>query len=214
EGVRVLLGIPDMKVHAKLCVIRKKEFNHIRQYAFFSTGNFNENTAQYYGDHCLLTTHKKIIADINQVFHVLESAHPNFKKLKSCKTLILAHPQMRRYFLTQINKEINTAQKKLPASILIKLNSLADQVLITKLYLAAQAGVSVEMIIRRICCACTELNGFKGNMKTSSTIDEYLEHARVFVFECRGQSRSHVSSPASMVRNLTHRMRAACTIIG
>lgn len=213
EGVRVLLGIPDMKVHAKLCVIRKKEFNHIRQYAFFSTGNFNENTAQYYGDHCLLTTHKKIIADINQVFHVLESAHPNFKKLKSCKTLILAPPQMRRCFLTQINKEIKTAQKKLPASILIKLNSLADQVLITKLYLAAQAGVSVEMIIRGICCAYTELNEFKGNMKAISIIDEYLEHARVFVFENQGKPLYYISSADWMVRNLDHRIEAACPVL-
>ena len=134
EGVKVLFGLPSLKVHTKLCVIKKREFNLTTQYGFISTGNFNENTAQYYGDHCLLTTNRNIIADINRVFAFLEAPHTKAEQLKKCKTLPSAPYNMRRFFITLINKEIRAAKKGKPASILIKLNSLVDQTLIIKLY--------------------------------------------------------------------------------
>jgi polyphosphate kinase len=212
EGVKVVVGFPDMKVHAKLCIIKKREFNKTKQYAFVSTGNFNENTAEYYGDHCLLTTNRNILADINRIFNFLEAAHPKLESLRACKTLPLAPLNMRKFFLDQIAKEIRAAKKKKEASISIKLNSLVDQALIMKLYEAARAGVSVRMVIRGICCAYTEAKAFRDNLKALSIIDEYLEHARVFVFDNGKKPNVYISSGDWMVRNLDHRIEAACPI--
>lgn len=212
EGVKVLLGMPDMKVHAKLCVIKKREFNKTKQYGFVSTGNFNENTAEYYGDHCLLTTNRNILADINRIFAFLETPTPKMESLRAVKTLPVAPYNMRRFFMNEISKEIRAARKKNPASILIKLNSLVDETLILKLYDAARAGVDVKLVIRGICCAYTEMKSLRRHLSAISIIDEYLEHARVFVFDNGKKPNVYISSGDWMVRNLDHRIEAACPI--
>jgi polyphosphate kinase len=213
EGVKVLVGMPDMKVHAKLCIIKKREFNHTKQYAFISTGNFNESTAEFYSDHCLLTTNRNILADINRIFSFLESPLTRMDTLKACSVLPIAPINMRKFFTNQINKEIRAAGKKKDASITIKLNSLVDQTLITKLYEAAKAKVNVNMIIRGICCAYTERKAFKDHLHAMSIIDQYLEHARVFVFDNGKKPQVYISSADWMVRNLDHRLEAACPIL-
>lgn len=212
EGVKVVLGLPNMKVHGKLCIIKKREFNKTKQYGFISTGNFNEGTAKYYGDHCLLTTNRNILADINRIFSFLESAHPKLESLKGCKTLPVAPVNMRKYFEDLISKEIKAAKKGKPASITIKSNSLVDQILISKLYEAARAGVDVRLILRGSCCAYTQNKSFKMPIKAISIIDEYLEHARVFVFHNDGTPKVYISSADWMVRNLDHRVEAACPV--
>jgi polyphosphate kinase len=212
EGVKVLLGIHGMKVHAKICVIKKREFNHTRQYGFVSTGNLNENTARYYGDHCLLTTNRSILADINRLFDYIENPLKKTANLRNCKTLPVSPISMRRTMLALLNGEIKAAKKKKGASAVIKLNSLVDKVLIEKLYDAARAGVDIRMVIRGICCAYTEQKMFKGHMSALSIIDDYLEHARIFVFANGGDPIVYISSADWMVRNLDHRIEAACPI--
>jgi len=213
EGVRVIIGLPDMKVHAKLCVIKKREFKKTTQYAFISTGNFNENTARYYGDHCLLTTKRPLIADVNRVFNFLENPTPDFALLNKCAVLPVSPTNMRDFFVDLIDKEIKAAKKKQPAAVTIKLNSLVDETLIGKLYDAAKAGVDVKLIIRGSCCAYTEQNAFKKPIHAISIVDEYLEHARVFVFHNGGQPKVFISSADWMVRNLDHRVETACPIL-
>lgn len=213
EGVKVVLGHPSLKVHAKLCVIKKREANRTKQYGFISTGNLNEGTARYYGDHCLLTTNRNIMADVNRIFDFLEDPAQRLAILKNCKTLPASPLTMRSTFIELLNKEIRAAKKKKPASAIIKLNSLVDEILIEKLYEAAAAGVEINLIIRGICCAYTEQKVFKGHMHAISIIDEYLEHARVFVFHNGGNPQVFISSADWMVRNLDHRVEAACPII-
>jgi len=212
EGVKVFLGQPHMKVHAKLCIIKKKVFNKTKSYGFVSTGNFNEGTARYYGDHCLLTTDKNILADITRVFAYLESANPKFDALRKCKTLPVAPVTMRSFFAEMISKEIKAAKAGKDASIIIKSNSLVDQELIAKIYEAARAGVEVKMIIRGSCCAYTQHKSFAKNIQAISIIDEYLEHARVFVFHNGGSPKFFISSADWMIRNLDHRIEAACPV--
>ena len=212
EGVNVILGLPDMKVHAKICVIKKREFEHTKEYGFVSTGNFNENTAQFYGDHCLLTSDRRIMADINRVFNFLEQPVQKAAQLKSCKTLPVSPLTMRKTFITLIDKEIKTAKSNKEASIVIKLNSLVDVALIDKLYEAATAGVKVSLIIRGICCVLTKQKTFKQPIRAISIIDEYLEHARVFVFHNGGEPQVFISSADWMVRNLDHRVEVATPI--
>ena len=212
EGVKVVLGTHDMKVHAKICVIKKREFNRTKQYGFVSTGNLNENTARFYGDHCLLTTNRAILADINRIFDFLENPARKIASLKNCKTLPISPLTMRKSMLQHIDKEIRLAKAKKPASAIIKLNSIVDKQLIEKLYTAAKAGVDIQMIIRGICCAYTEMAAFKNHLHAISIVDEYLEHARVLVFGNGKEPAVFISSADWMVRNLDHRIEAACPI--
>ena len=213
EGVNVVHGPPDMKVHAKICVIKKREFNRTKYYAFVSTGNINESTARFYGDHCLLTTNRGVVNDCNRIFTALEDPEHKFDKLSSAnRTLPTAPVAMRKAFLNIIAREIRSAKKGKKASMILKMNSLSDPDLILKIYEAARAGVSVKLIVRGICCAYTEQKAFKKPLRAISIVDEYLEHARVFVFENDGKKQVFISSADWMVRNLDHRVEAACPI--
>ena len=212
-GVKVLLGVTGMKVHAKLCLIKKRIHNTTTHYGFVSTGNLNEKTALAYGDHCLLTSDRSIMADVNRIFTYLESPKTRIQYLRSCKTLMVSPEGMRKQLLSLINREIKNVQSGKKAAIILKLNSLSDEMLITRLHDAARAGVEIKMLIRGICCMYTENKKFKATVQAISIIDEYLEHARVFVFHNDGKEKVFISSADWMVRNIDHRIEAACPIL-
>jgi polyphosphate kinase len=210
-GVKVFIGAPNLKVHAKLCLIKKRVNNLTIHYGFVSTGNLNEKTARLYGDHCLLTSDRHIMADVNRMFTYLENPK-KMQALKSCKKLIVSPVAMRKQLNLLVDKEIKSAHEGKHASITLKLNSLSDEELILKLYTAARAGVKIRMIIRGICCMFTENKKFKKKVKAISIVDEYLEHARVMIFHHDGKERVFISSADWMVRNIDHRVEAACPI--
>ena len=212
EGVKVLIGIPRMKVHAKICVIKKKIKNKIVHYGFVSTGNLNEKTARVYSDNCLLTANKNVMNDINKIFHYLENWKTNSQQLKQCKTLMICPISMRKQIEVLIDKEIKLAKSKKPALIIIKSNSLSDHKLIEKLKQAAEVGVEVKLIIRGIYCALFSNKKYKFPVKAISIVDEYLEHGRIMIFGAAGKSRVFISSADWMVRNLDHRVEAAVEI--
>lgn len=213
EGVKVLLGIPNKKVHAKLCVIKKRVHNKTLQYGFVSTGNFNEKTAKIYGDHLLMTADRGIMADINKVFNVLRKPKHDFLPvLKSCKSLLLSPEFMRERISELIDREIAEAKAGRKAEMIIKTNSLSDRQLISKLYDAAQAGVTVKLIVRGIYCAVNQ-KSFKRKIQAISIVDEYLEHARVMYFYGKGNEDIYISSADWMTRNLDYRIEAAVPII-
>lgn len=213
EGVKVLLGIPNKKVHAKLCVIKKRVHNKTLQYGFVSTGNFNEKTAKIYGDHLLMTADRCIMADINKVFNVLRKPKHDFLPvLKSCKSLLLSPEFMRERISELIDREIAEAKAGRKAEMIIKTNSLSDRQLISKLYDAAQAGVTVKLIVRGIYCAVNQ-KSFKRKIQAISIVDEYLEHARVMYFYGKGNEDIYISSADWMTRNLDYRIEAAVPII-
>src|SRR5690606_3907116 len=142
EGVKVLLGVPDKKVHAKICIIRKRTNDKTVQYGFVSTGNMNEKTAKIYGDYCLMTSNRTIMADINKIFTVLKKPTINsLQSLRSCKNLLASPANMRTAILSLIDKEIAETRAGNKAYIIIKVNSLSDKLLIQKLYEAAAIGV-------------------------------------------------------------------------
>ncbi|MEO6668540.1 MAG: polyphosphate kinase 1 [Ferruginibacter sp.] len=212
-GVKVLLGVPEYKVHAKLCLIKKRVNNVTTHYGFVSTGNLNEKTALAYSDHCLLTSDRNIMADVNRIFTYLELPKTRESYLKACKTLIVSPVSMRKQFISFLNKEIKNAQHKKPASIILKLNSLSDIQLIEKLTDAAKAGVEIKLIIRGICCMYTESKKFKKPVHAISILDEYLEHARVMIFHNSGKEKVFISSADWMLRNIDHRVEVACPIL-
>jgi polyphosphate kinase len=212
-GVKVLIGVPNFKVHAKLCLIKKRVKNVTTHYGFVSTGNLNEKTAQVYGDHCLLTSDRNIMADVNRVFNYLEAPIKRTELLKTCKTLLVSPTNMRRQLIFFINREIKLAKRKKQASITLKVNSLSDQILIEKLYEAAREGVEIKLIVRGICCMFTESKKIKKSIHAISIVDEYLEHARVMIFENNGNPSVYISSADWMVRNIDHRIEVACPIL-
>lgn len=213
EGVKVLLGVPRMKIHAKLCIIKKRKANRTIQYGFVSTGNLNEKTARVYGDHCLLTCNRNVMADINRIFRYLENWKTGLSYLKQCKTLLVCPTGMRTQLMGLISKEIKQAKAGKEARIIIKVNSLSDTELIHELYKAAATGVEVKMIVRGIFCAVPDHKKFKTPMSAISIVDEYLEHARVMIFHNGGAEKVYISSADWMVRNLNHRVEAAIPIL-
>ncbi len=213
EGVTVLLGVPKMKIHAKLCVIKKRVGTRTIQYGFVSTGNLNEKTARVYGDHCLLTANRSVMADINRIFNYLENWKTGIGNLHLCKTLLICPTNMRSSFEAQIIREIKFAKAGKAASITLKANSLSDSKLIDRLYEAADAGVKISLIIRGIYCPIMDKKKLKNRVKAISIVDEYLEHARVIIFNNGGNEKIYISSADWMVRNLDHRLEAALPIL-
>ncbi|MFN8290618.1 MAG: polyphosphate kinase 1 [Chitinophagaceae bacterium] len=213
EGAKVLVGIPNMKVHAKLCVIRKKtKDNNSLLYGFVSTGNLNEKTAKVYADHCLLTSNQKIMGDVNRMFSYLEQPRSGVNFLRDCRYIIPSPSMVKKEMMRLIDEEIKQARKKKPAAITLKMNSLSDEELIQKLYEAARAGVQLKLIIRGIFCMYSEHKKFEAPVSAISIVDEYLEHARVWVFHNRGKEKVYISSADWMLRNLEHRVEATCPV--
>src|SRR4029077_10866548 len=212
EGVKVIDVIPNMKVHAKLCLIKKMKGTRAIHYGFVSTGNLNEKTATLYSDHCLLTSNRNIMADVNRMFNYMERWKEGHAPLKGCRTLIPCPIYLRKELYHMINAEIKYAKNKKPASITLKINSLSDEELIYKLYEAARAGVEIKLIVRGIFCMLPENKKFKKKVTAISILDEYLEHARVFIFHNQGKEKVYISSADWMVRNLDHRVEATCPV--
>ncbi len=212
EGVKVIDIIPNMKVHAKLCLIRKKNGQRTIYYGFVSTGNLNEKTATLYGDHCLLTSNRNIMADVNRMFNYMEKWKNGLGPLKACKTLIPCPLLLRKELYRMINAEIKAVKNKKAGSITLKINSLSDEELIYKLYEAARAGVEIKLIVRGIFCMLPENKKFRKPVTAISILDEYLEHARVFIFHNHGKEKVYISSADWMVRNMDHRVEATCPI--
>ncbi len=212
EGAKVLIEIPNMKVHSKMCTIRKRTKDSFVHYGFVSTGNLNERTAKLYGDHCLLTSNPKIMADVNRIFSYLEQPKTGINFLKECKTVIPSPHFVKREMLGLIENEIKSARKRKPCGITLKMNSLSDEDMIQKLYEAARAGVPIRLIVRGIFCMLSQNKKFRQPVRAISIVDEYLEHARVWVFHNRGKEKVYLSSADWMLRNLEHRLEATCPV--
>lgn len=212
DGVKVLIGVPNKKVHAKLCVIKKRVNRQTIQYGFVSTGNFNEKTAKIYGDYCLMTSNRAVMADINKVFNAIKKPEIDLAvSLTTGKGLIVCPTQMRERIIAHIDAEIAEANAGRKAHMIIKINSLSDKEIIKKVYQASKAGVKVDMIIRSIFCALNQ-KSFARPIRAISIVDEYLEHARVMYFYDAGKESTYISSADWMTRNLDHRIEAAVRI--
>lgn len=201
EGVKVIYGVPGIKLHSKLFLISRQEQNKLVNYAHIGTGNFNEDTARLYADYSLLTADKRITDEVLKVFSFYND---NFK-VGAYKHLVVSPFNTRKKYLQLINAEIENAKQGHDAWVFLKMNSLTDIELIKKLYEASVAGVKVKLIIRSICSLVPGINALSENIQAISIVDRYLEHARVFVFSNYGSPKVYLSSADWMTRNLDHR---------
>lgn len=212
EGVKVLVGIPHKKVHAKLCIIKKRLEGKVVQYGFISTGNINETTAKLYGDFCLLTCNKQIMNDISVIFNALQKPKiPLQESIKEHRQLMVCPIDMRQRLEQLVDREIDEVRAGRPGRIIFKVNSLSDRDSIKKIYEAASEGVQVDLIVRGIYCAVNQKN-FRRSIRAISIVDEFLEHARVFYFLSGSQETVYISSADLMTRNLDHRLETAVEI--
>jgi polyphosphate kinase len=201
EGVKVIYGVPGIKLHSKLFLITRQEQNKLVNYVHIGTGNFNEDTARLYADYSLLTADKRITDEVVKVFSFYND---NFK-VGTYKHLVVSPFNTRKKYLQLINAEIENAKQGLDAWVFLKMNSLTDPEMIKKLYEASAAGVKVKLIIRSICSLVPGINALSENIEAISIVDKYLEHARVFVFSNNSSPKVYLSSADWMTRNLDHR---------
>ncbi|GAB3193968.1 polyphosphate kinase [Pontibacter aydingkolensis] len=204
-GANVIFGLPDLKVHSKLGLITRNENGKLVNYAYLSTGNYNEDTSKIYADHALFTSDIRLTKDMEQVFEFFIDRQPD----KKFKHLLVAPINMRQSFVKLIDKEIKNAQKGLPASMILKMNALQDERIIKKLYTASQAGVKIKLLVRGICCLVPGVKGISENIEVRSIVDRYLEHARVYIFHNNGDEKYYVASADWMTRNLSRRVEVA-----
>lgn len=207
-GVKVIFGVPGLKVHSKLILIGKKDGGEEKLIAHVGTGNFNENTARLYSDFSLLTANPAISKEVNRVFKFLQS---NYER-SIFRNLMVSPFNMRRNLYEMIDQEIRNAKAKKPAWITLKLNNLVDDGLIRKLYQASQAGVKIECIVRGTCGIVAGVKGLSSNIRIVSIIDRYLEHARVLIFGNAGDPLYFLSSADWMLRNIEFRVEVGVPI--
>ncbi|AOM80554.1 polyphosphate kinase 1 [Pedobacter steynii] len=209
EGVNVNYGLTDYKVHSKICLVKRMEKGRAVYYANLATGNFNEKTARIYCDHSIFTAKKEITHDLLKLFTAL-----NKKTVADgFKHLIVSPLDSRTKFYGLIEREIKIAKQGKPAYMILKVNSLADEGVVEKLYEASNAGVKIKMIVRGICTLVPGVPGFSENITVISIIDKFLEHARVFIFGNGGKEEMFLSSADLMSRNFEHRVEVGFPVL-
>jgi len=208
-GVNVHYSFPGVKVHSKLALIVRRERGRPKLYTYLSTGNFHEDTAKVYSDFGLFTADTRITKEVARVFTFLETVK---MPQHAFEHLLVGQFNLREELEDYIDNEIKNAKNGLPASILLKMNSLQDDTMIKKLYEASSAGVKIKMIVRGICCLVPGIKGVSENIEIISIVDRFLEHSRIFVFHNDGNEKVFLSSADWMNRNLSRRIEAAFPI--
>ncbi|MCU7497599.1 MAG: polyphosphate kinase 1, partial [Ignavibacteria bacterium] len=209
EGVKVIYGVPGLKVHSKLCLISKVKNDINERFAAVGTGNFNEDTAKLYTDHLLLTTDKKIT---NEVYKAFNFFNANYKK-DNYYHLILSPFFLRNKILQLIENEIKNAKAGKKAFIYLKLNNLTDVEVIDNLYRASAAGVNIRLIIRGMMSLVPGQKEISENIKAIGIVDRFLEHSRFMIFCNDGNEEYFISSADLMTRNLDHRIEVTCPVL-
>ena len=210
-GIRIIYSIPGLKVHAKVAVILRKDTEDgckRRDFAYLSTGNFNEKTARIYSDMALLTSNAELITDINKVFAVLEGklAGPTFRHLLVARFNMV--PELTR----MIHREIEHVKAGRKGRIVLKMNGLHDQNMINELYNASENGVEIDLIVRGICCLVPN-RPFSANIRVTRIVDMFLEHSRIWYFYNDGEEDLFLTSADWMRRNLNRRIETAFPIL-
>jgi polyphosphate kinase len=208
SGAHVVHGLPGLKTHAKALLIVRREGSGARHYVHIGTGNYHAKTARLYEDFGLFTTDREIAADVAELFNTLTGAarSPTFRKV------ITAPEEMRPWFLDQVKRTIAAHEAGEETRIALKLNSLVDTRCIRALYEASQAGVPVDINVRGICCLCAGVPGVSENIRVTSVVGRFLEHARLYGFRRGEERRWWMGSADLMPRNLDTRVELLAPI--
>jgi len=209
NGVKLIFGSPNLKVHSKICLIERIESNSIKKYGFISTGNFNESTAKIYTDLTLFTSNEKILNEVSDVFKFFTA---NYKKY-NFKNIFVSPVNTESRIKKLIQNEILNAKSGKSAWIKIKINNLTSYSLIKSLYDASRSGVKIKMIVRGICCLVPGIKNMSSNIEVISIVDRFLEHTRLMIFNNNENNKVFISSADWMTRNLDNRVEVTCPIL-
>ena len=209
QGIKLIFGSPNLKVHSKICLIERLENGNLKKYGFISTGNFNESTAKVYTDLTLFTSNDKILEEVSNVFNFFNA---NYKKYVF-KNLFVSPINTETKIKKLINNEIINAKNGKEAWIKIKINNITSYSLIRSLYDASRAGVKIKMIVRGICCLIPGYKNMSENIEVISIVDRYLEHTRFMIFNSNDNNKVFISSADWMTRNLDNRVEVTCPIL-
>jgi len=202
EGVHVVYGLVGYTVHAKMCLVVRKDADAIRRYLHLSTGNYHPATARFYEDAGLLTCRAEFGEDATNLFNLLTG----ICQFPGARKLVVAPFELREKMLALIERETVHAQAGLPARIIAKMNALEDLPIIAALYRASRAGVQIDLIVRGVCCLRPRVAGLSANITVRSVVDRFVEHSRIFYFENSCQPEIWLGSadwtPVSFLRRI------------
>ncbi|MEO8538225.1 MAG: polyphosphate kinase 1 [bacterium] len=201
-GVHVAYGLPELKIHSKICLVVREEAAGVTMYAHIGTGNYNSRTARLYTDLGLFTSDPRICGDLVHIFNFLTG----YGELSATEVLLAAPANLRSELVRRIEREIEHARAGRPARLVFKVNAVEDLEICKLLYRAAQAGVEVDLVVRGICRLRPGLPGLSERIRVVSVIGRFLEHSRVYFFENDGQPEYFIGSADVMKRNLDERI--------
>lgn len=209
-GAMVIYGVVGIKTHAKLMLIQRREGRDLVRYAHMGTGNYHTGNARLYTDYSLLTSDEVLCEDVHKLFSQLTG----MGKVLQMKKLLHAPFTLKKALIEMIEREAAHAAAGKPARIIIKINSLTEPKVIRALYKASMAGVSIDLIVRGVCCLRPGVEGVSENIRVRSIIGRFLEHSRVYWFANDGEPKLYLSSADLMERNLDRRVETAFPIEG
>jgi len=207
-GAHVIYGVVGLKTHCKALLIVRRDADRIRHYVHLGTGNYHPRTARIYTDFSLLTSEPQLTEEVSIVFNTLTglAGYPGLKKL------MVAPFDLKQRLLGLIERERDHALAGKPGRIIAKLNSIVDQEIIEKLYEASCAEVTIDLIVRGICCLRPKIPGLSENIRVLSIVGRFLEHSRIYYFANDGQPEIFLSSADWMPRNFLRRIELAFPI--
>ncbi|MDR0262751.1 MAG: polyphosphate kinase 1 [Sphingobacterium sp.] len=211
QGVKITYSIPNLKVHAKIALVKRKEG---RESALFGTGNLNEKTAKIYTDYFLITSNKLLTKELKMLFEFLPARKkPNSPNELSFDHLLIAQFNLKHTFLFLIDQTIQAVNSGSQATIKIKLNNLEEESLINKLYEASRAGVQLQLLVRGICRLKPQVPGLSENIVVKRIVGRYLEHGRIFIFQYQTHKNIYLGSSDWMNRNIYRRIETCFPIL-
>ena len=201
-GVHVAYGFPDLKIHAKMTLIVRREGDALRRYAHIGTGNYHAATARLYEDLGVFTADEDITADVADLFNYITG----FGRPQKFRKLLVAPFTLRSGLVDEIRAVAAAASAGKHARIRLKLNHLVDPKIVDELYAASQAGASIDIVARSTCALRPGVEGVSDNIHVRSIVGRFLEHSRVYSFEADERVATYIGSPDLMQRNLDHRI--------
>jgi polyphosphate kinase len=204
-GVNVAYGLVGYKIHAKMCLVVRRESHSLRRYLHLATGNYNASTARFYTDLGYFTARPDFGEDAANLFNLLTGVC----QFGGMKKFVVAPFEMHTRVLEWIEREADSARRGLPARIIARMNSLVDHKVIEALYRAAEAGTKIDLVVRGVCCLRPGLPQQGGNITVRSVVDRFLEHSRVWYFENGCKPQVYVASADWMPRNFFRRIEVA-----